>query len=108
MTAGQGIEQRLAQGVVFFFSSNRRHTRLTCDWSSDVCSSDLGLKTLEDVLSFLKEIVAQPREQAIQKVTLANMAELTQGLSELADRLEEPTLIISTIVDLKRDRKSDV
>src|SRR6516225_7809132 len=26
--------------VVFFFSSRRRHTRLTCDWSSDVCSSD--------------------------------------------------------------------
>src|SRR5690242_21757423 len=26
---------------MFFFSSRRRHTRLTCDWSSDVCSSDL-------------------------------------------------------------------
>src|SRR5256886_9479735 len=27
--------------VVFFFSSRRRHTRFDCDWSSDVCSSDL-------------------------------------------------------------------
>src|SRR5207237_2947953 len=27
--------------VVFFFSSRRRHTRFKCDWSSDVCSSDL-------------------------------------------------------------------
>src|SRR6266481_4944176 len=26
----------------FFFSSRRRHTRWNCDWSSDVCSSDLG------------------------------------------------------------------
>src|SRR5207237_6611813 len=26
---------------VFFFSSRRRHTRFKCDWSSDVCSSDL-------------------------------------------------------------------
>src|SRR6267143_1665065 len=26
---------------VFFFSSRRRHTRWNCDWSSDVCSSDL-------------------------------------------------------------------
>src|SRR5690348_12220199 len=26
----------------FFFSSRRRHTRWTGDWSSDVCSSDLG------------------------------------------------------------------
>src|SRR5215211_9463873 len=25
----------------FFFSSSRRHTRSLCDWSSDVCSSDL-------------------------------------------------------------------
>src|SRR5256886_6646845 len=28
--------------LVFFFSSRRRHTRFDCDWSSDVCSSDLG------------------------------------------------------------------
>src|SRR4029434_11306886 len=28
---------------VFFFSSRRRHTRFKCDWSSDVCSSDLPL-----------------------------------------------------------------
>src|SRR5438034_6515403 len=27
--------------AVFFFSSRRRHTRSLCDWSSDVCSSDL-------------------------------------------------------------------
>src|SRR5256886_17466599 len=27
--------------VWFFFSSRRRHTRFDCDWSSDVCSSDL-------------------------------------------------------------------
>src|SRR6478736_2804363 len=28
--------------VHVFFSSRRRHTRFDCDWSSDVCSSDLG------------------------------------------------------------------
>src|SRR5205085_9523718 len=27
--------------LFFFFSSRRRHTRFDCDWSSDVCSSDL-------------------------------------------------------------------
>src|SRR5205085_8106237 len=26
---------------LYFFSSRRRHTRFDCDWSSDVCSSDL-------------------------------------------------------------------
>src|SRR5688572_33397060 len=27
--------------MLFFFSIRRRHTRFDCDWSSDVCSSDL-------------------------------------------------------------------
>src|SRR5438477_13000044 len=43
---GKGRWDRLGANVnsrhnIFFFSSRRRHTRLTCDWSSDVCSSDL-------------------------------------------------------------------
>src|SRR5207247_3726575 len=31
---------------IFFFSSRRRHTRSTRDWSSDVCSSDLLIESL--------------------------------------------------------------
>src|SRR2546429_3526030 len=31
--------------VYFFFSSRRRHTRCSRDWSSDVCSSDLPRST---------------------------------------------------------------
>src|SRR6267143_7107542 len=31
----------LSRLFCFFFSSRRRHTRWNCDWSSDVCSSDL-------------------------------------------------------------------
>src|SRR2546430_13811434 len=30
--------------MIFFFSSRRRHTRFDCDWSSDVCSSDLAAR----------------------------------------------------------------
>src|SRR5690606_25603936 len=30
-------------GMLFFFSSRRRHTRFSRDWSSDVCSSDLNV-----------------------------------------------------------------
>src|SRR5205085_8045560 len=30
--------------ICFFFSSRRRHTRFDCDWSSDVCSSDLAFE----------------------------------------------------------------
>src|SRR2546429_7777202 len=32
--------------VIFFFSSRRRHTRCSRDWSSDVCSSDLKVQWL--------------------------------------------------------------
>src|SRR6266513_3702759 len=31
--------------MIFFFSSRRRHTRSKRDWSSDVCSSDLSLRS---------------------------------------------------------------
>src|SRR5256886_13671460 len=33
----------VSRSYFFFFSSRRRHTRFDCDWSSDVCSSDLVL-----------------------------------------------------------------
>src|SRR5205085_4787640 len=36
---------RSASFFSFFFSSRRRHTRFDCDWSSDVCSSDLEALT---------------------------------------------------------------
>src|SRR5690606_35550193 len=35
----------LIRCFLFFFSSRRRHTRFSRDWSSDVCSSDLRLET---------------------------------------------------------------
>src|SRR5260370_19377659 len=41
--------------LFFFFSSRRRHTRFKCDWSSDVCSSDLAQQILKQLV-FQKEI----------------------------------------------------
>src|SRR2546430_3883911 len=35
------VLKRYGRYNTFFFSSRRRHTRFDCDWSSDVCSSDL-------------------------------------------------------------------
>src|SRR3712207_7753993 len=39
----------------FFFSSRRRHTRYWRDWSSDVCSSDLGDTSNEKLADSLVE-----------------------------------------------------
>src|SRR5688572_33237781 len=44
----------------FFFSSRRRHTRFDCDWSSDVCSSDL-FKTVVDYPSDREEVAVVDR-----------------------------------------------
>src|SRR6266853_3628980 len=52
----------------FFFSSRRRHTRFDCDWSSDVCSSDLDQLVERDVVSDqLKKrgVIFQPLERAM-------------------------------------------
>src|SRR5882762_6273013 len=40
--------------VLFFFSSRRRHTRFKCDWSSDVCSSDLEARWTRALLADLE------------------------------------------------------
>src|SRR5260370_11181413 len=47
-----GIRVNRANKIgIFFFSSRRRHTRFKCDWSSDVCSSDLGIGKLDLVVA---------------------------------------------------------
>src|SRR2546430_13080906 len=46
---------------VFFFSSRRRHTRFDCDWSSDVCSSDLPASaTSGDLVEPVERHVLEP------------------------------------------------
>src|SRR5689334_24857582 len=47
------VLDRLRAAEHFFFSSRRRHTRWNCDWSSDVCSSDL--RNLWDVIENLRK-----------------------------------------------------
>src|SRR3712207_7241695 len=40
----------------FFFSSRRRHTRYWRDWSSDVCSSDLGTRVVLEFHATWKQV----------------------------------------------------
>src|SRR2546430_13511706 len=49
----------------FVFSSRRRHTRFDCDWSSDVCSSDLVFNREK---TFLDPIL-RPFEKLIYRLT---------------------------------------
>src|SRR5260370_19233990 len=50
---------------LFFFSSRRRHTRFKCDWSSDVCSSDLGPVNTVDKIQTIHQVVVQGKERVV-------------------------------------------
>src|SRR2546422_5361221 len=51
--------------VCFFFSSRRRHTRCSRDWSSDVCSSDLERVIRATVQALLKQDYCSGRLEII-------------------------------------------
>src|SRR5438309_7992679 len=65
---------------IFFFSSRRRHTRWNCDWSSDVCSSDLLVAEIGDKTQLLALLLALkfrkpwPIMAGMLAATLANHA----------------------------------
>src|SRR2546422_5975683 len=48
--------------LIFFFSSRRRHTRCSRDWSSDVCSSDLMFNQTQVVWRYLSGDPAAKKE----------------------------------------------
>src|SRR5438132_8576315 len=59
------------ESIHFFFSSRRRHTRSLCDWSSDVCSSDLfaakAAPALPVVVHLIVVLVEQHPERREQR-----------------------------------------
>src|SRR5438270_14078557 len=54
---------------IFFFSSRRRHTRFDCDWSSDVCSSDLRRVVHKSASDYglVSESIGEGRERHIDR-----------------------------------------
>src|SRR2546430_11423368 len=59
------IMRYVGERFCFFFSSRRRHTRFDCDWSSDVCSSDLHARSaLVAARAEAEQIVQQQRDNA--------------------------------------------
>src|SRR5438034_8322814 len=67
---------KLSLGLVlffFFFSSRRRHTRSLCDWSSDVCSSDLAM-TVTTRLA-LQQFLALPETKPASEFTCGEVTQ---------------------------------
>src|SRR5690606_40421964 len=65
--------------IYFFFSSRRRHTRFSRDWSSDVCSSDLLLGEIRVQAGDLLRIGDEG--------LVSRFGELGLGLEHLVERL---------------------
>src|SRR6266567_5693759 len=96
----------------FFFSSRRRHTRFDCDWSSDVCSSDLLERALavrirvEQAIGVLAErhrirprqafeqlrAVARGRGQRVIDIAGDVIASATNPLLPLPEELSRPSM----------------
>src|SRR2546430_12392593 len=68
--------------VFFFFSSRRRHTRFDCDWSSDVCSSDLaGIPVCEQ-----QDALRRGRPEPGEEVPQMQRRAVTRHVREALDR----------------------
>src|SRR5205085_7846395 len=75
----------------FFFSSRRRHTRFDCDWSSDVCSSDLrqfDYKTNERLHKALELKLFEDQKDTIKLTSLVSNV-VDASTQEKIDRSEE-------------------
>src|SRR5690606_40683956 len=73
-----------------FFSSRRRHTRFSRDWSSDVCSSDLGHGLhgrSDDQSSFLMTPPGERYDLAHFEFVMRGIARARQRFPELADAI---------------------
>src|SRR2546430_8593175 len=71
----------------FFFASRRRHTRFDCDWSSDVCSSDLFYGFNDMRLDQVPDPVCPPRHVIAEVLCVqpsVTEAQLAFGIRTLA------------------------
>src|SRR6267143_2742410 len=80
--------------IFFFFSSRRRHTRWNCDWSSDVCSSDLDFD--RDKLMGSMMLALRKRPVATDEVEGA-VDRVIERLRSLGER-EVPTTRVGDFV----------
>src|SRR5580765_9075354 len=92
--------------VEFFFSSRRRHTRWTGDWSSDVCSSDLSLRLAEQASSLVS---SGPRlmTAGTDKVRAEILADINKQEKNLEDGISQLNALgIGNADDIEVARKA--
>src|SRR5260370_12099335 len=83
--------------VFFFFSSRRRHTRFKCDWSSDVCSSDLWSRIPQ---TFLANAQPTTMSDPLAKIKKKLQDEIDQLSHELSVELPKEIAVAPAHADL--------
>src|SRR2546430_11051700 len=80
----------------FFFSSRRRHTRFDCDWSSDVCSSDLTMRDVVMTFDVIKVdgigdawLLIQVHQVSLQVGIIDNAPQVAFEMAVINRRSEE-------------------
>src|SRR2546427_4510166 len=108
----------------FFFSSRRRHTRFDCDWSSDVCSSDLVAERmraerqqwphdLED-RNWLPPFLPAHSESELAKAMVNPLKVLTSGVErecrseEHTSELQSQSNLVCRLLLEKKKKKNKV
>src|SRR5690606_41134396 len=110
----QPLQQQSIQRntLLFFFSSRRRHTRFSRDWSSDVCSSDLKVSALsiEKIRSCMSIFGCKPTKNALYsrgengKLPLRLVPQVIQ----LLDRIHQLRHFMETVPILAVQRTIDL
>src|SRR2546430_5743455 len=70
--------------LFFFFSSRRRHTRFDCDWSSDVCSSDLVAPAMRAALRDVDRAVPAQALQTMDQSMQIGRAHVCSSHSQIS------------------------
>src|SRR2546430_4191031 len=82
----------------FFFSSRRRHTRFDCDWSSDVCSSDLARSNGVRFVLYALDLAGQPI--ATQPIGRADFMDESSGNTQTLH-----VLVVGTTTDPRSEER---
>src|SRR4051794_36465976 len=86
---------------MFFFSSRRRHTRWTGDWSSDVCSSDLKFQNLKSHDCHV--IMTQLLPVALRGLLLENVRLAILKLCEFLNAISKKVIDLEILPRLRTD-----
>src|SRR5205809_2654532 len=97
---------------VFFFSSRRRHTRCSRDWSSDVCSSDLVVGFLVErlLISFLgvRRVMIDPLEASELQPALDILRLFFRDLLILLDGVPDHFIIHAPLLRITDEARINV